>query len=216
MAIFTITAPSGAGKSFLSHKIASYGDWSECISTTTRNMRVGEIDGKTYYFKDDKTFAQMALDGEFAESVIYNGSRYGITIAEIERVMATKKNVFIIVEYDGYQQIKNIYPDAVGIFLSMSKEDCMINMLLRGDSIKSAMERIELYDEEINNRGEFDYVVKNVRGKQYETENVIRAIIRQYSSNSFNTTPPNIGGINVKTLYIDKETCGDTTCSTNK
>jgi guanylate kinase len=192
--VFLITAPSGAGKTTLAQAIANYGDWTECISHTTRKKREGEQHGKTYYFINRDTFETEYADGKFAEKVEYNGNLYGISKAEIERVMKTGRDVFIIVEHDGYTQVKEQYPDAIGIFLHMSKEDCLANMLLRGDSIDKALDRIELYDEEMLNSIAYDYVVKNVRGKQYETENVIRAIIRQYKpkyaidTNSVKTT----------------------------
>jgi guanylate kinase len=143
-------------------------------------MRDGEVEGKTYYFVSDAQFVQMHRQGELAEAVTYNGNRYGVSKAEIERVIATGKNVFIIVENDGYHQIKDKYPDAVGIFLYVTKEDAMINMLSRGDKLEDALGRIELYDDEMKNRGEYDYVIKNVRDKRHETESIIRAIIRQY------------------------------------
>lgn len=180
MTIFLITAPSGAGKTTLAHRIAGHGEWTECISHTTRPMRDGEVEGKTYYFVSQQEFNEMQADNKFAESVKYNGSRYGISKDEIERVMKTGKDVFIIVDNDGYKQVKEQYPNAVGIFLYMSKEDCMANMLLRGDSLDSALSRIGLYSDEIRNSISYDYVIKNVRNKQDQTVNIIRNIIRQY------------------------------------
>lgn len=180
MTVFLITAPSGAGKTTIAQKIQSYGDWMECISHTSRDMREGEVDGKTYYFVSKKGFQELYDAGHFAERVEYDGNLYGITKAEIERVTKTGRSVFIIVDNDGYKQVKEIYPDAIGIFIHMTKEECMANMLLRGDSIEKALKRIALYDEEIKNRGQYDYVVKNVRNKFDQTISIIRGIIRQY------------------------------------
>jgi guanylate kinase len=198
--IYVITAPSGAGKTTIAQAIARYGEWQECISHTTRKMREGEVDGKTYYFVDRETFALMSGEHEFAEQVTYNNNRYGISKAEIERVMKTGKDIYIIAEFHGYEQIKNIYPKAIGIFLYMSKEDCLANMLLRGDKINDALERISFYDGEIKNRVAYDYVIKNVRGKQYETETVIRAILKQYRENKFILDS---GGLTVRTDPMD-------------
>jgi guanylate kinase len=180
MALFLIVAPSGAGKTSVAEKIAKAGVWTECISNTTRPMREGEIDGITYYFTNDEDFEDAITMGEFAEMVSYDGHKYGITHFEIKRVMNTGKHVYIIVEHGGYKQVKALYPDAVGIFLHMSKENCMANMLLRGDSIEKAMKRISTYDDEMKNRGEFDYVVKNMRGHMENTIYTIRYIIKQY------------------------------------
>lgn len=179
MAIFLITAPSGAGKTTFVKEMQRISYWKECISHTTRKMRVGEVDGETYYFVSEDEFTAMSQRNELAERVVYNGNKYGVSKKEIERVLSAKKNVVVIVEYDGYTQMKQVFPDALGIFIHMSKEDCMANMLLRGDSIENALDRIKLYDEEMKNKGEYDYVVKNKRGKFSETSTVIRAIIKQ-------------------------------------
>lgn len=180
MGIFLITGASGSGKTSIAHEIKKHGCWNECISHTTRPMRDGEKDGETYYFINRKTFEEKYKAGEFAERVEYHGNYYGISKHEIERVLSNGKNVFIIVEYNGYKQIKEIYPNAIGIFLYMSKEDCMINMLLRGDKLEKAQERITSYDEEVKNRGEYSYVIKNVRGKIEYTIGILKWIIKSY------------------------------------
>lgn len=192
MAIFLITAPSGAGKTTLAQRIMRDGRWVEAISHTTRKKRDGEVHGETYYFIDNDKFDEMEKNGELAESVIYNYNFYGVSKAEIERVTKDGKHVFIIVENDGYKQIKEQYPDAVGIFIHMSKEDCMANMLIRGDKFEQALERISLYDNEMKNRDEYDYVVKNVRNKQTSTENIIKNIIVQYDRGGFVIDSPSI------------------------
>lgn len=181
MAIFLMTAPSGAGKTTLAQRLQKLGVWQECISHTTRPMRNGEVEGVTYYYIDEKSFLESVKDDLFAEHVRYDGHFYGISKNEIERVIGKGNHVFIIVNYDGYQQVKNAYPDAVGIFIHMSKEDCMANMLLRGDKIEKATSRIEKYNEEMKNRHDFDYVIKNVRGKQSSTEVILYNIVKQYS-----------------------------------
>lgn len=180
MAMFLITAPSGAGKTTITHELQKLGKWNEVISTTTRPMRDGEIPNKTYYFMEDGDFADYRQMGKFAEVVKYDGHYYGITKEEIERVIGKSHHLFIIVEHEGYKQLKNLYPDAVGIFLYMSKEDCMANMLLRGDRMDNALRRIEKYDDEMKNRDDYDYVVKNVRGRNYQMNNIISEIIQQY------------------------------------
>lgn len=180
MAIFLITAPSGAGKTTLVKEMQRMGVWQECISHTTRKMREGEVEGETYYYVSVDEFLGMMNRKELAEMVMYNKNHYGISAQEIQRVSALGKHVAVIVEHDGYKQMKKAFPDAVGIFIHMSKEDCMANMLLRGDSIENALGRIELYDEEIKNREEYDYVIKNVRNRFTYTSGIIRYITCQY------------------------------------
>jgi guanylate kinase len=193
--IYLITAPSGAGKTTIAQALAKQGEWVECISHTTREMRKGEVEGQTYYYITKEQFATMHKNDELAEAVTYGNNRYGVSKAEIERVMATGKDVFIIVEHYGYLQVKEQYPEAIGIFLYMTKEDCMANMLIRGDKINDALERISFYDEEMSNRGEYDYVVRNVRDRRFQTEIIIKSIISQhraYQELLFRAESPNI------------------------
>lgn len=180
MALFLITAPSGAGKTSIAHTLRDLNIWAECISHTTRPKRDGEIEGHTYYYISEDKFKEMKFRTEFVEDVVYDNNYYGVSKSEIDRASNENKHVFIIVEYEGYKQIKNTYPDAVGIFLHMSKEDCMANMLLRGDSLENANKRISRYDDEMKNKGEYDYVIKNVRDKVSIVETIIKRIVSLY------------------------------------
>ena len=181
MTLFVITGASGSGKTAIAQDIQKGDWWTECISHTSRNKREGEKNGETYYFISEKQFLEFDKMGAFVEQVVYDGNYYGISKDEINRARDEHENVFIIADYHGYKQIKEQYPKSVGIFLYMSKEDCLANMLLRGDSFDNAVARISTYEEELGNRDKYDYVVKNVRDRQYCTENVLINIIKQYS-----------------------------------
>ena len=119
----------------------------------------------------------MVSQDKFIERVEYDGNYYGVSVDEVQSKMKNGKQVYIIVEHDGYKQIKEKYPDAVGVFLHMTKEECMANMLLRGDSLESATKRIQKYDSEMENLKEYDYVVKNVRNKFSQTASIITEIV---------------------------------------
>lgn len=170
MKLYLVTAPSGAGKTTIVKELEKQGYWSECISHTTREMRVGEENGKEYYFVSQEEFQQMVEDGKFAESITYtNNQRYGVSNDEINKLMDAKENVVIIVNYDGYKQVKEIYPDAIGIFIEVTAQECILNMMHRGESKSSMVERLEAYAEEISNRDEYDFVITNERGHLAET-----------------------------------------------
>jgi guanylate kinase len=199
MAIFILTAPSGAGKTSLAQSLQNQGYWDEVVSHTTRPMRNGEVEGKTYYFVSKDEFFSMELEGKFAEKVNYDGNQYGISHEEIERVEDRDKNLFIIAEYNGYTQLKDLYPDAIGIFLYMTKEDCLANMLIRGDKLDKATARISTYEEEMKNRSEYDYVIKNVRDKKDKTEGILKYIVQQNSNgfNNFSLSHYHTGGLTI-------------------
>lgn len=182
MSIFIVVGPSGAGKTTLAQEMQERELWKECVSHTTRPMRKedGEKEGVTYYFVSPEIFNSKLENGEFAESVEYHGHRYGISNQEIKRVIGNGRHVFIIAEDNGHDQIKELYPDAISIFLYMSKEDCLLNMLQRGDKADKAIGRIKTFDKEMENKGKYDYVIRNVHGKQEEVISVLSSIVVQY------------------------------------
>ncbi|WP_099301976.1 guanylate kinase [Bacillus sp. Marseille-P3800] len=181
MSLFLISAPSGAGKTTLMRQVkAFFGEevLREAVSDTTRPMRPGEQAGKDYHFISEDEFKALLNGGQLCESVKYGGHCYGLTRQELEE--NSSRHIYAIVEHEGYKQIKENYPDAIGIFLTMSKENCMANMLLRGDSLDAALKRINTYEDEINTRASYDYVIKNVRGKEREIVSVLHGIIQSY------------------------------------
>lgn len=184
MALFLLVAPSGSGKTTIAQDIQKQGLWKEVISHTTRDMRNGEVDGETYYYIDKLEFKNMKANGKFVETTEYHGNLYGIAKSEIDSVLDSGKNAYIIVNIDGYNQIKDIYEDAIGIFIYMSKEDCLANMLLRGDKYENAISRIATYEEELDGSIQCEYVIKNVRNKMQYTQGIIKNIVYQNSGYS--------------------------------
>lgn len=180
--IYLVTAPSGAGKTTIVKAISQMGVWTECISHTSREMRDGEVEGFDYFFVSDEEFERMEENGEFAETITYaNEKRYGVSKKEIEAVMNMNEDVVIIVNYDGYKQVKEIYPEAIGIFIVASAEQCIMNMAHRGDSKASIVTRTMAYNEEIENMKHYDYKVKNEIGRLSTTLNEVIGIVHKNS-----------------------------------
>ncbi len=65
--MLVLSSPSGAGKTTISRKLlASERErMALSVSVTTRAPRPGEIDGRDYFFIDDKPFSPIAPNGEF-------------------------------------------------------------------------------------------------------------------------------------------------------
>lgn len=179
--LYLITAPSGCGKTTVARKLAEKGLWKEIVSTTTRKIRNGEEEGRDYHFIDAKTFITKRDNGEFAEAVSYGGNFYGIENGEIEKAL-NEGDAYAIVEYQGFKQIRKKYPDSIGIFIWMEKNYCLANMLLRGDSIEQAVNRIAKYDDEMLDWTKYDYSVKNNHGEIEKTIEFIENIVRTESA----------------------------------
>lgn len=102
--LVTLTGPSCGGKTTLETELKKHG-FKAAISTTTRPMRDGEVNGGSYYFVTPETFGMAVSAGHFVESVIFNGNRYGVEAAELNRVFDTGAPVVLIVEPHGLEQI---------------------------------------------------------------------------------------------------------------
>lgn len=103
--IVTLTGPSCAGKSTLEKQLKEAG-FVAVISTTTRPPRAGEVDGQSYYFIDKSEFKRLQDTGYFVETVHFNGNYYGVAAEEIKRVAVDGKPIVVIVEPEGWKQVK--------------------------------------------------------------------------------------------------------------
>lgn len=170
--VYLITGTSGSGKTTLMRSIME----NELTSFTTRPMREGEVEGKDYYFMSQEEFSEAEKNGLLAEKTEYSGNYYGLTKDEIETKLK-KGNAFFICDFNGANQIKELYNNCVSIFILSTKKDTILNMINRNDSMENIENRIKTYEEEIKNSVNYDYVVTNVRGKFEETRETIMNII---------------------------------------
>lgn len=103
--IVLLTGPSCSGKSTLERMLKEQHDYNAVISTTTRAMRAGEVNGTTYYFISDAEFTKQEKAGAFIESVVFPGGRYAASAEEVRRATANGGPVVIVVEPHGAEQI---------------------------------------------------------------------------------------------------------------
>ena len=65
-----ITGPSGAGKgTLIKALLGRVADLEVAVSATTRHRRVGEEDGREYWFLSDAEFVRRVHEGDFLEHV---------------------------------------------------------------------------------------------------------------------------------------------------
>lgn len=102
--LVTITAPTCAGKNFLLEGLISQLGFDRIVSTTDRPKREGEVDGLHYHFISTERSKEMEEQGLLAELVTYNGTRYGVTHAEMaNKVTLGGKPPIVILEPTGLE-----------------------------------------------------------------------------------------------------------------
>ena len=116
--LFMVVAPSGAGKSTLVNALLAQEPAIKLsISFTTRQPRPGEQHGREYYFTSSEDFLKRREAGEFLESAEVHGNYYGTSRLLIEKEMKAGRDVLLEIDWQGAQQVKKQFPNAVEIFI---------------------------------------------------------------------------------------------------
>jgi guanylate kinase len=116
--LFTISAPSGAGKTSLVKALLGKRDnVAVSVSHSTRTRRPGEVDGEAYHFVSTEEFERMVAAGEFLEHARVFDNCYGTARGSVEAMLASGKHVILEIDWQGARQVKAKLPDTVGIFI---------------------------------------------------------------------------------------------------
>jgi guanylate kinase len=162
--LFTVSAPSGAGKTSLVNALIRHDrQLRVSVSHTTRPRRPGETDGVDYHFIDAATFQSMLARTEFLEHAQVFGNLYGTSQAWVEQQLRAGIDVILEIDWQGAQQVKRLMPRTQAIFiLPPSRATLQQRLTARGqdDSAIIAARMAEAV-EEMSHYVEGDYLVVN-------------------------------------------------------
>ena len=100
--LFTVSAPSGAGKTSLVNALLQRcPNLRVSVSHTTRPMRPGEEDGVNYHFVDAGAFGAMLDQTAFLEHAQVFGNLYGTSQAWVEQELAGGTDVILEIDWQG-------------------------------------------------------------------------------------------------------------------
>lgn len=162
--LIVVSGFSGAGKGTLMKKLlGEYDNYALSISATTRNPRVGEVDGREYFFKTTEEFEEMIAGDNLIEYARYVDNYYGTPKKYVMEQLEAGKDVVLEIEIQGALKIKENYPDALLLFVTPpSAEELKARLVGRGtesmDVIESRMKRAV---EEAEGMDKYDYLVVN-------------------------------------------------------
>lgn len=155
--MIVLVGESASGKSSIEkHLVEKYG-YSKVVSYTTRQPRVGEIDGVDYHFIDKSQFRRLKMQGFFAETAMYNGWYYGTAKKD-----CTDDKVAVLTPH-GLRQVKKLDNiNVLSFYINVPRRDRLIKILQRGDDIEEAYRRslsdVGQFD---GIKDEVDYVINN-------------------------------------------------------
>ena len=162
--VFIVAAPSGAGKSSLVNALlAQEPGIVLSVSFTTRAPRPGEQDGREYFFVSEAEFRERDAKAEFLESAQVHGNFYGTSKRLIEEHTHAGRDVLLEIDWQGAQQVRRQFPDAVGIFILPPSIAALEQRLKHRaqDSDDVIARRVQNATREIAHAVEFDYVIIN-------------------------------------------------------
>lgn len=162
--LFTVSAPSGAGKSSLIAALLKADPTIRLsISTTTRQPRPGEVDGREYHFTTVEAFRKSIDAGEFLEHALVHDNYYGTSRVKVLEQLQAGNDVLLEIDWQGALQIREQFPDTVSLFIlppSIAELENRLNK--RGqDSQETIKRRIQGAALEISHASDFDYVIIN-------------------------------------------------------
>ncbi|WP_096086708.1 guanylate kinase [Agaribacterium haliotis] len=116
--LYTVSAPSGAGKtSLVKALIEKEQGLQVSVSHTTRAIRPGEKDGVNYHFVEHSSFESMIEAGDFLEYAQVFSNYYGTSLRWVDETLATGKDVVLEIDWQGAAQVRAKHPGTVSIFI---------------------------------------------------------------------------------------------------
>jgi len=163
-ALFVITGASGTGKTTLvKEALATIPDLDFSVSATTREPRIGEVDGRDYHFVTQERFSEMVAEEAFLEWAPVYGNHYGTPRAPVEAALARGESILLEIDAQGAEQVREAMPEAVFIFI-LPPSIQTIEDRLRGrstDSEEIIQRRLTDARLQLSRCGEFEYLLVN-------------------------------------------------------
>lgn len=164
-AILILSGPSGCGKSTLLKEVyKDIDDYYFSISTTTREMRVGEEHGVDYYFVSKEEFEKDISEGNFLEYANVHGNYYGTSLKPIMKALHEGKLVIFDIDVQGHKIVRKKLNDVITSVFITTPSLKVLEARLKNrqtDSAEVIEKRILNAKEEIKSFLKYDYLIIN-------------------------------------------------------
>lgn len=162
--LFIISGPSGSGKdTVLANLFEKHPEIKLSISSITRPMRIGEVEGQKYHFISREEFESMIENDQLLEHNVFVGNYYGTPKQPVIDCINSGHDMILEIDVNGAKQIREKMPDAVSIFIMPPSYGELERRLIgRGtDAMEIIEKRLSSALGEIARAEEYDYVVTN-------------------------------------------------------
>ena len=164
--IIVVSSPSGVGKTTLVRLLVKRNkNFEISISNTTRAPRKNEIEGKDYYFINEKKFNDLVKTKSFYEYARVFNNLYGTLKKPVIKNLFQGKDVLFDIDWQGSEQIKKLKlkNKLISIFIlppniktlreRLSNRDMKDKLILK--------ERMSQFKNDVLHWKEYDYTVIN-------------------------------------------------------
>ena len=172
--MIVLSGASASGKTEAAKMLMAKYGIRKAITTTTRPMRIHELNGRDYFFVSKEQFEQLIKEDKFVEYTNYNGNYYGSTKDQIanDRV--------VVIDLEGLKSYSRLNDQRIVTFYLSTGEDVRFKrMLERGDKKEDAIRRIE-NDRKIFAKNQIPKVDYAIDSENMSIEQVADEIYRLY------------------------------------
>jgi guanylate kinase len=164
--VIIITAPSGAGKTSITrHLLQTFPQLAFSISSSTRQRRFNEVDGKDYYFISEKEFKEKIAENAFVEwEMVYEGKYYGTLKAELVRMWNEGLVPVLDIDVKGAIHVQQQFPgQCLSLFIQAPNVDELRKRLeSRGtETAESLATRLNKAAYEMSFKDSFNAIIVN-------------------------------------------------------
>lgn len=128
--LLVISGPSGVGKTTITRAIErNIADAVFSVSATTRAQTAADVDGVDYRFLSDARFEELKKQQAFLETAEFAGNKYGTPRQPVEAQLERGRLVILEIDVQGAQSVKELMPEAFGLFILPPSEDTLLERL---------------------------------------------------------------------------------------
>lgn len=178
--LIVISSPSGGGKdSIINSLVQIIPHSARLVTTTTRPMRPGNIEGLDYYFISQKTFKSKLAKKDFVEFNVYSNNYYGIQKKHLKQSLSKYQAIFTPIEVNGKHSLDKLKIPHLAIFLLPESLAILKKRIKKrgGLTPEQIKQRMRIAREEIKQSQDYNYRVVNREGKLNQTIAAIAKII---------------------------------------
>ena len=183
--ILIITAPSGAGKTSITHHLMqTFPQLEFSVSAATRKPRINETEGLDYHFMSETAFKEKILLNEFVEwEMVYEGKYYGTLRSVLGKIWEKGKIPVLDIDVKGAIHVQQQYPrNSISLFIETpSVEELKKRLESRGtETAESLTARVNKAAYELSFKEQFNQHIinDNLERACLEAEKIVRVFLQ--------------------------------------